>query len=74
MSETLESTTTMEKTPRAKPQFWAVVANPEGAPLIIKESSRKQLEAALAGRRAEDVLWAFRGKVHALKAQSKVTF
>ena len=77
MTEQLESTPSVEKTARAKPQFWAVVTNPAGEslkPLVIKESSRKLLEQALAGRNADDVIWAFRGKVHALTAQSKVTF
>jgi len=76
MPEPLESAVPVAKSPRAKPEFWAVVTNPdpsEHRPLIIKESSRKLLEAALAGRSAEDVLWAFRGKVHPLTVQSKVT-
>jgi hypothetical protein len=67
----------VEKKARKNSEFWAVVTNPEGdshKPVIIKESSKKRLEAALQGHAAGDVIWAFRGKVRTLTAQAKVCF
>lgn len=59
---------------RVKSEFWAVVKAAEGSPRIIREHSKKLLEKSLEGYNASDVIWAFRGKVKPLTAQSKVSF